>query len=165
MVQKTLYLIFLDLQKAYDNVGWAPILEILKEYGVSLNMLGLLKFYWDNQCCVAKSRNYYRETFVPYCDETQGGIVSPTLFNDLMDGVVQKWYEDVMENITTANTRLRGNNVGCLASLFYADDSAIGSLDHKWLQNANQHLCNLFRDYVGLKPNTKKTETISRHPG
>ena len=41
----------------------------------------------------------------------------------------------------------------------------IGSKDHEWLQNATQHLCNLFRDCIGLKPNTEKTETMSCHPG
>ena len=47
---------------------------------------------------------------------------------------------------------------------FYADDSTIGSKDYEWLQNTTQHLCNLFRDCTGLKPNTEKTETMSCHP-
>ena len=66
---------------------------------------------------------------------------------------------------TSSNTGLRGDDVDRLASLFYADDSAVGSLDLEWLQNANQHLCNLFRDYIGLKPNNDKIETMSCHPG
>ena len=70
-----------------------------------------------------------------------------------------------MDDMTIANTGLQGDNVGRLASLFYANDGAIGSKDHKWLQNAIQYLCNLFRDYTSLKPNTEKTETMSCHPG
>ena len=66
--------------------------------------------------------------------------------------------------MTTASAGLQGDNVGRMSSLFYADDGAIRSLDDEWLQNANQHLCNLFRDYTGLKPNTEKTETMSCHP-
>ena len=70
-----------------------------------------------------------------------------------------------MDGMTTTNTGLQGDNVGCMSSLFYTNDGAIGSKDHEWLQNATQHLCNLFRDCTGLKPNTEKTETMSCHPG
>ena len=88
-----------------------------------------------------------------------------TLFNVLVDAVVRKWLADVMDNMTAANLGLQGDDVGCLSSLFYADDSAIRSLDHEWLQRTNQHLCNHFRDCTCLKPNTEKTESMSCHPG
>ena len=48
---------------------------------------------------------------------------------------------------------------------FYADNGAIGSKDQEWLQNAIQHICNLFRECTGLKPNTEKIETMSCQPG
>ena len=70
-----------------------------------------------------------------------------------------------MDDMTTASSGLQGDNVGPMSSLFYANDGTIGSLDREWLQNTNQHLCNLFRDCTGLKPNTEKTETMSCHPG
>ena len=133
MVQKTLHFIFLDLRKAYDTVNRERLLEILEGYGIGPNILGLLKFYWDNQRCVAKSGNYHGETFVPYRGAIKGGIVFPTLFNVLVDAVVRKWLADVMEDMTAANTGLQGDNVGHLSSLFYADDGVIGSLDHEWL--------------------------------
>ena len=41
-----------------------------------------------------------------------------------------------MDNMTIANTGLQGDNVGRLSSLFYANNGAIGSKDHEWLQNA-----------------------------
>ena len=108
---------------------------------------------------------YHGETFVPYCGVTKGSAVSPTLFNILIDAVMRKWLADGMDVMTTANTGLQGDNIGCMSSLLYTDDRAVGSLDHEWLQNANQHLCNLFRDCVGLKLNTDRTEIMSCHPG
>ena len=81
------------------------------------------------------------------------------------ENLVWKWLADIMNEMTTANSGLQGDNVGRMSSLFYANDGAIGSLDHEWLQNANQHLYNLFRDYTGLKPNTENTETMSCQPG
>ena len=92
-------------------------------------------------------------------------VVSPTLFNILLDTVVRKWLADIMNDMITASSGIQGDNVVCMSSLLYADNSAIGSLDHEWLQNMNQHLCNLFKDFTGLKPNTEKTKTMSCHPG
>ena len=103
MVQKTLHFIFLDLRKAYDTVDKERLLEILEGYGVGPNVLGLVKFYWDHQRCVAKSGKYHGDTFVPYRGVTQGGVVSPTFFNVLVDAVVRKWLEDVMDDMTAAN--------------------------------------------------------------
>ena len=74
-----------------------------------------------------------------------------TFFNVFVDAVVRKWLADVMDNMTAAIAGLQGDNVSRMSSLFYADDGAIGSLDHEWLQYANQHLCNLFRDCIGAK--------------
>ena len=48
--------------------------------------------------------------------------MSPALFDVIMDEVIRKWYTGVMEDVTAANTGLSGDNVGHLASLFYADD-------------------------------------------
>ena len=127
MVQKTLHFIFLDLGKAYDTVDRERLLEILEGYGVGPNTLGLLKFYWENQRCVAKAGKYHGDIFVPYRGATQGSVVSPTLFNVLVDAVVRKWLADVMDDMTAANTGFKGDDVGRLSSLFYADDGANSS--------------------------------------
>ena len=44
--------------------------------------------------------NYHGDIFIPYCGATQGGIVSPILFNVLVDAVVRKWLVDVMADMT-----------------------------------------------------------------
>ena len=82
-----------------------------------------------------------------------------------MDAVIRKWYADVMSDMTWAESGLKGDAVCWFASLFYANDDAVGSQDPQWLQDANQHLCDLFRNCIGLKPNTEKTEVMICHPG
>ena len=161
MVKMTLHFIFLDLRKAYDTVNRKRLLEIIERYGVGPNILGLLKFYWDKQHCVVKYGKYHREIFVPYRGATQGSVVFTTLFNVLVNAVVREWLTDVTGNITAAIVGLQGDDVGRMSLLFYANDGAIRSKDHEWLQNLTQYLFDLFRDCTGLKPNTKKTETMS----
>ena len=133
MVQKTLHFIFLDLRKAYNIVNREQLLDILEGYGVGPDVLGLLKFYWDNQRCVAKCGKYHKETFIPYCGAIQGSFVSLNLFNILVDAVVRKWLADIMDDMTTASTGLQGDDVGRISSLLYTNDGAIGCLDHEWL--------------------------------
>ena len=165
MVQTELHFIFLDLQKAYATVDREQLLKILEWYGVGPNVIGLLKSYWDNQHCVVECGKYDGYVFVLYRCATQGDVVSPTLSNVFVDVVVRKWLADVMDNITAAFSGLQCADIGRMSSLFYADDGAIGSKNHEWLQNATQHLCNLFRDCTSLMPNTEQTETMSCHPG
>ena len=140
-------------------------MEILEGCGVGPNTLGLLKFYWENQRCVARSGTYHGSIFVPERGVTQGGTISPILFNILVDAVGRKWYADVMEDVTSAVAGLEGDAIRERASLFFADDAAIGSRDPEWLQNATQHLCDLFYNCTGLKPNINKTEVMICHPG
>ena len=130
MIQKTLHFICLALRKVYYTVDRERLLEILEGYGVGPNVLGLVKFYWDHQRCVAKSGKYHRETFLPYRGATQGGAVFPTFFNVFVDTVVRKWLADVLDNRESTIKELQGDDVSRMASLFYADDGAIGSLDH-----------------------------------
>jgi hypothetical protein len=121
-----------------------------------------IRFYCNNQHYVARSRNYHGLVFVPERGATQGGIVSLILFNILL---VRKWYADVMEDMMAANSGLEGDAIWDRTSLFYADNGAIGSQDPEWLQNATQHLYDLFRICTGLKPNSNKTKVMICHPG
>ena len=75
--QETLFLILLDLMKAYDNVDRDQLLITLEEYGVGPRLYGLLDTFWDchkvgpiQNVCYGSDLIYKRGT-------TQGGILSP----------------------------------------------------------------------------------------
>ena len=93
-----------------------PEEQVLEGYKVRpTNMLALLRFYWDNQCCVVARIGKYPhagEAFVPEDGGvTQGAIIYLILFNILVNAVLQKWYADVMEDITSAITGLEGDAI------------------------------------------------------
>ena len=46
--QQALYIVFIDLWKAYDVVDCGRCLEILEEYRVKQNILRLISYFWDN---------------------------------------------------------------------------------------------------------------------
>ena len=79
--QEALYGTFVDLQKAYDAMDCEWCLKILEEYGVGPNMLGLIQYFWDNAEMVCRAGGCFGKPSKAYRSVTQGGPVSPRVFN------------------------------------------------------------------------------------
>ena len=90
-------MIFLDLHKAYDYLDRYRCLEILEEYGVGPWALCLLKIYWDCLSMVAHAEVYYDAPFKGHRGVTHGVTLSPTLFNLVLNTVVQHCLSLVVE--------------------------------------------------------------------
>ena len=58
MREEVLYVIFLDLTKAYDDLDRSRVLEILKGYGVGDRVRRLLREYWNRTTMVARAGGY-----------------------------------------------------------------------------------------------------------
>ena len=56
MREEILYMIFLDLTKAYDALDRSRSLEILKGYGVGDRVRQMLRGYWEKTTMVARVR-------------------------------------------------------------------------------------------------------------
>ena len=63
MREEVLYVIFLNLTKAYDALDRSRSLEILKGYGVGDRVRRLLREYWDKTTMVARAGGYYGKGF------------------------------------------------------------------------------------------------------
>ena len=137
-------------------------MEILEQYGVGENILRLLRNYWENQEVAARQEQYHGEAFKPTRGVTQGDIVSPTIFNIVVDAIVRYWFSIISEDredVETLGIRVQEKQV-----LFYADDGLTASRDPKWLQEAFDVLVGLF-ERVGLKTNVLKTKSMACTPG
>ena len=55
MREEVLYVIFLNLTKAYDALDRSRSLEILKEYGVGGRVRKMLREYWERTTMVARA--------------------------------------------------------------------------------------------------------------
>ena len=91
MREEVLYVIFLDLTKAYDALDRSRCLEILEGYGVGPNARRLLTTYWRRLTMVARAAGYYGTAFGEERGVTQGDPLSPTIFNVVVDAVVRHW--------------------------------------------------------------------------
>ena len=88
---EVLYVIFLDLTKAYDALDRSRSLEILKGYGVGERVRRMLKEYWERTTMVARAGSYYGKGFKIGRGVTQGYPLSSTIFNVVVDAVVRQW--------------------------------------------------------------------------
>ena len=91
MCSSDLYVIFLDLHKAYDALNRSRSLDILEGYGVGPRAIRLLWTYWGNLTMVARAGGYYGTAFKGAWGVTQGNPLSPTIFNVVVGAVVHQW--------------------------------------------------------------------------
>ena len=61
--EEVLYVIFLDLQKAYDDLYRSRCLDILEGYGVGPRARRILQIYWKRLTIVARAGGYYETAF------------------------------------------------------------------------------------------------------
>jgi Reverse transcriptase (RNA-dependent DNA polymerase) len=142
--------VYLDLSKAYDNLDRSQSIKILRAYGVGENVLRVLENFWRHQHVVPRAAGYYGRCFRAHRGVTQGDIVSPMIFNIVVDCIVRIWKTRVPPNLVHL--------------IFYADDGMAASLDGEALQKTVDEL-KLFFASVGLRMNSLKTKAMITDPG
>ena len=70
-------------------------MDILRGYGLGPNLWRLLQSFWDDQLVVPKAGRYYRRPFRKEIGVTQGGGVSNTVSNVMVEIVVRVVLMDV----------------------------------------------------------------------
>jgi hypothetical protein len=143
--------IYIDLSKAYDTLDRKTTISILEYYGVGKRTLTLLEKFWQHHHVIPRASGYHGRCFQAHRGVTQGDIISPMIFNVVVDCMITKW-----KQIPTHKN---------VEALFYADDGVFSSHNLEALIETVE----LFRKWfsqVGLQMNQKKTKAMicrSRH--
>ena len=93
---------------------------------------------------------------------TQGNSAFPTIFNIMVDAVVQAVLEEVY--IPQEAHHSMGWAVGEINIVFYADYGRIAGRDHEWVQDSLNVMVAMFRQ-MGLEAKLKKPRRWCVHPG
>ena len=161
MREEVLYVIFLDLTKVFEALDWSRCLDILEGYGVGPSARWLLKTYWRRLTMVAREGGYYGEAFKGARGVTQGDLLSPTIFNVVVDAVFRHWIEGlVVETVEKGETGREGRHQ---LAVFYTNDEMVVSSEPAWLQGAFSALVAIF-DRVGLQTKVDRTVRMACQP-
>ena len=88
--QWPLFGIFFDLRKAYNAIDRGRCLDILRGAGVGPKTIRILKVFWDKAELACRASGYYGQNFKAWRGVTQGGPLSPTIFNLMADTIVRE---------------------------------------------------------------------------
>ena len=88
MRETVLHVIFLDLRKAHNALDRNRCPDILVGYEVGPRMICILRTYWVRLHMVANVGGHYGTVFQRYYRVTQGGPLSPMIFNVALEAVI-----------------------------------------------------------------------------
>ena len=150
---------FVDFKKAYDSVDRKSLFQILKEQGLDLKTLALIKETLSNTKAKVKFMGCVSEPFKIETGVRQGDGLSPLLFNCVLEKVVQEWRQQKVACRVDQPIKLgRGKlEIDCLA---FADDLAILTHDVPTAQKQIEILQETAQR-VGLQISFEKTEYIT----
>ena len=107
-----------------------------------------------------KAGGYYGPVFQSHRRLTQGGGLSPTIFNMVIDAVIQHWVTFVGGGGTG---KVLEASIQTVATLLYTNDILVVSPDNARIQGDFNALMGLF-DRVGLRKNNGKTVIMAFRP-
>uniref|UniRef100_A0A8D8X5H0 Craniofacial development protein 2 n=1 Tax=Cacopsylla melanoneura TaxID=428564 RepID=A0A8D8X5H0_9HEMI len=148
-VNKPVYIAFVDLQKAFDNVNWNLMMDILKEINVTFKDRRLIYNLYKNQIAHIEI-NKAKETASIKKGVRQGCQISPYLFNIYIEKAIKECKE------CCTGVVLSGRRVQMLR---FADDIAVLAPDEFNLKRSLETMNEVFEKYK-MKINMKKTEIL-----
>ena len=120
-------------------------LLILEGYGAGPNMIRLVRTFWTNATMVCHASGNYGMPFCAGRGVTQGGPLSPKLFNILVDAVAREWLHELREKCSEVMAEEELEQLmATFFAIFYVDDAYLASRDLDFLQLALDILVSLF---------------------
>ena len=155
--QSSLYVCFVDFEKAFDSVDRQSIWNILRHYGVPEKFVNTIRLLYEGFSCQVIHDGRLSEEFAVTTGVRQGCLLSPLLFLVVLDWVTKTAYANSGKGIQWTLMRK-------LEDLDFADDLAL--LSHR-LQDMQEKVNSLREasQRVGLRISQEKTKVMRINSG
>lgn len=150
--QTSLYVCFVDFEKAFDSLDRKAMWSILRHYGVPEEMVNIIKQLYDGFSCRVIHDGRLSEEFLVTTGVRQGCLLSPLLFLVVLDWATRTAYAGSERGIQWTLT-------GKLEDLAFADDLALLAHRHQDMQKKVDSLGETSQR-VGLKISQEKTKVL-----
>ena len=148
----TLYVHFVDFEKAFDSIHRDSLWIIMRHYGIPQKLIQMVKTLYEDFQCSVIVKNETTDWFPVITGVKQGCCMSGFLFLLVIDWVMRKTVEG-------ERTGIRWNFISMLEDLDFADDIALLSSTMKHLQSKTTKLEDNAAK-VGLKLNGQKCKVM-----
>jgi len=145
---KEVHMIFIDVKKAYDCIHCESLMSILKQYGLLLKLINLIKASAMNTEIKIQVGNSLSTAAQVKTGLRQGDALSPILFNLALEKVVQS------TSFEHGGVQIGETKISLLA---YADDLVLLAENKEELIEQTQELLEAAKR-VGLEINVEKTK-------
>ena len=115
--QSTLYITFVDFEKAFDSVHRESLWKIMESYGIPPKLMRMIQILYGNSKCAALDGGEESEWFKVNTGVKQGGVMSGFIFLIVVDWIMSHASE-------INNTGVRWKFMSKLEDLDFADDLA-----------------------------------------
>ena len=173
LYSEDLYLLFIDLTKAFDSVNRQGLWAILKKVGCPNHFVDLIRSFHDGMNVTVREGSDRSQPFGVTSGTKQGCVLAPTLFSIFFSLMLHIAFKDATDGVGI-KARLDRNLCSAKSShfnaptkvqlftirdLLFADDCALAACS----QEALQRLCDCFASAArrfGLTISIKKTEAL-----
>jgi len=146
---KHLYVCYIYFQKAFDSVWRAGLWQVMRFLGYEEKIVRLLEALYQDSMCAVRVDGGLSEWFDTIVGVMQGCVLSPLLFNIMLEVVIALALEDneIGVNISVIN----------ISNLRFADDICLAAGSNKDLQQLVDKV-HTTSSRFGLKVSSTKTE-------
>ena len=142
--------LFIDFRQAYDSIHRQSMWNIMREFGFPEKLIRVTKACYQSTLCMVRCGARSTDAFTVKSGLKQGCILSPLLFNLVMEHVARTILNRP-EGIVFSNT-----TINCLA---YADDVDIMGMSMREIETLT-HAFKEGASHVGLEINQDKTKLM-----
>ena len=150
----SLYLCFVDYEKAFDSIHRSTLWKIIRCYGIPPKIVRMVQVMYTNCTSAVVDGSGRTEWFEVKSGVKQGCNMSGFLFLLVIDWVMRR-------TVAHGETGIRWKMTTMLEDLDFADDLALISSTFTQIQKKIDHL-NRNRKGTGLKINFMPTEILSK---
>ena len=150
--QASLYINFIDFEKAFDSIHRESLWLIMRKYGVPENIIRIIRLFYDDFECAVEDQGEACAWFNIKTGVKQGCNMLGFLFLIIMDWVLRR-------TVKSGENGIRWRLTSKFDYLDFADDVALPSSAKQHIQNKTTRM-NKEARRVGLKIDKEKTEVM-----
>ncbi|EYC27241.1 hypothetical protein Y032_0009g600 [Ancylostoma ceylanicum] len=149
---KRTVIVFIDFKSAFDCVHWPALWKSLEAEHVPWKIVRLLQATYNGSSSSVRIKNELSEEFPIKTGVRQGDVISPQLFNIVVDAIMKKVFD--------GRSGVQYGDNQFLTDLMFADDSAIFAETDTEATDIISSIAEVAESY-GLRINGDKTKIMT----